>query len=52
MHWLTQDKQYGLCVAMILVFSQTIRYIIDENTQYGQNILGAKASGALIGLVY
>lgn len=35
MSWLTPDKQYGLTVAMILVVSQSVRYVIDENTQFG-----------------
>jgi hypothetical protein len=35
-----------------MVFSQGIRFVIDENVQYAENIIGAKASNALSGIIY
>jgi len=39
-------------MGLVLTITQGVRYIIDENVQYAENILGAKASNALVGLIY
>ena len=39
-------------MALIMVVSQGLRYILDENVQYAENILGAQASNAMIALLY
>lgn len=33
--WLTPDKQYGLSIAMIIVFTQALKCVIDENCSFG-----------------
>lgn len=50
--WLTRDLQYGLTLVMILNLSQLLSYIIQENIWFWQQVLGAKSTNALIGLIY
>ena len=44
--------QYGITLALILVVSQGLSYILQENINFKQNLLGAKSTNALIALIY
>lgn len=52
LEWLTQEMQYGMALALCLVVSQGIAYVLAENTSYRQQMIGAKSTNALIGLIY
>lgn len=50
--WLTQEKQYGFSLALTLVFTQALSFIILENVSYQQRMIGVNSTNALIGLIY
>jgi hypothetical protein len=35
MSWLTPEKQYGMSLAAIIVFTQAVKCVIDENGHFG-----------------
>ena len=49
---LSPERQYGLSVVGVLVLTQGFRYILDENVQYSQKVLGSKASNGLVAMIY
>ena len=50
--WLTRPKQYGLLLTFALMLSQFVKYLIDINVEYANDMLAAKSSNALIALIY
>lgn len=49
---LPPNRQYGLSVAITMVLVQGATYVLDENRNYGTKMLGAKASNALVAMLY
>ena len=49
---LPPNRQYGLGLAVAMVLVQGVTYILDENKSYGAKMLGAKASNALVAMLY
>lgn len=41
-----------MTLAMLLVFTQGFAYILAENINFKQNMIGTKSTNALIGLIY
>lgn len=52
MRFLTPGKQYGIMLAFSLVLSQGFAYLLAENISFRQQMIGAKTTNSLIGLVY
>lgn len=52
LYWLTPQRQYGLSLGLLLLFSQFFKFIIDENVTYANQMFAGKSSNALIGLIY
>lgn len=52
LHVLTPEKQYGITLALLLVFTQGLGYILSENITFTQNLIGVKSTNALVGLIY
>ena len=50
--YFTGDRQYGIILAIVLVLSQGFAYILLENINFRQQMIGAKTTNSLIGLVY
>lgn len=50
--WLTPQRQYGLTLALLLVLSQFVAFMVEEYTQFKAQEIGAKAMNTLGGLVY
>lgn len=50
--WLTPQVQYGIAVALVLVLTQFVAYIIEENSWFWQQRIGAKAMNTLGGFIY
>lgn len=48
----TPEAQYGITLALLLILSQAISFILSENITFKQAFLGTKSTNALIGFVY
>mmetsp|Transcript_17853 Transcript_17853/g.30300 ORF Transcript_17853/g.30300 Transcript_17853/m.30300 type:complete len:578 (+) Transcript_17853:575-2308(+) len=49
---LTPEKQYGLTLSLILVLTQAVSYLLSEQIQFKQSMIGSKSTNALVGLIY
>ena len=51
-HVFTPEAQYGMSLALLLIFSQALSFVLQENITYMQAFLGTKSTNALIGFIY
>lgn len=52
LEWLTPEKQYGLFLAILLVATQFIAFMIEENAWFWAQQIGARAMNTLGGFIY
>lgn len=48
----TPEAQYGITLALLLILSQAVSFVLSENITYKQAFLGTKSTNALIGFIY
>lgn len=50
--WLDADRQFGLSIAMAIVLTQALTYVVQETVSFRQALIGCQSCNALIGLIY